>query len=254
MSILLVNDDGYHSLGLEMARKVLSKIDRVVTVVPELDVSGIGHAITLNMPLRIREVATDQYIVNGTPVDCVKIGIREILKDDPPRVVVAGINPGANIGVSVHYSGTVAVAAESTIMQFPAVAISVDCHKEKNAGDGFETAAEFLPRLVANISKNRLPAWTFLSVNVPNVKLEEIRGVRIVPQGGSYFEDYYVRRESPSGTPYFWISGKEEVFDARNEIDHHFLRDGFITVTPLHLDMTAYDYLNEIKEWNWRNG
>ncbi len=248
MNILLVNDDGIRSKGLHLAADALAEFGDVYIVVPDRNRSASGHSITLSWPITYNphESIKSCFECSGTPADCTKLGIREIMKGIEPDLVVVGINPGANTGASVLYSGTVAAASEAAIIGLPAMAISI-AEPEPRFYDG---AVDFIKRVVPMIHKNGLPDWTILNVNVPDLPLSEIKGSKIVPQGLTFYNDYFKQYTDDYGRNFHWMVGDIESRDRRSEIDKTVVEGGYISVTPLRVDRTDYDAMDSIKGWN----
>ncbi len=250
MKILLTNDDGVRAPGLAALRQALRPLGEIVTVAPDKEQSAVGHAITLHRPLRVdRGVEPDgstTYAVSGTPADCVKIALAEILADDPPALVVSGVNLGPNSGVSVFYSGTVSAAFEGALMGRPALAVSLAVFEHPDFGPPAEIGA----RLAAMVLRNGLPPGVFLNVNVPPLPPERLRGIRVVPQARSRFVETYHRRTDPRGREYFWLDGYLEHLDEIPDTDVTSLQEGFVTVTPLRADLTDETAMGTIEAWN----
>lgn len=244
MLILVTNDDGVHAPGIAVLAESLQRLGQVVIVAPDRDRSAIGHALTLHAPLRADELRPDVYAVDGTPTDCVNLGIHGLLAS-PPDLVVAGINRGANLGDDITYSGTVCAAMEATLMGVPALAVSLGgdtfpATEYRHAGD----AALFLARKVL---QEGLPADTFLNVNVPS---GQIRGMCLTRQGRRRYADMVVEKRDPRGRKYYWLGGGECDFDYVDGTDCHAVHEGFISVTPLHLDLTNFQSFESLSLWN----
>ncbi len=250
MKILLTNDDGIYASGLRILRSELMGLGEISLVAPATEQSAIGHAITIYNPLRVEEVRLNGeffgYAVNGTPADCVKIAAIELL-DKPPDLVISGINRGANVGINVLYSGTVSAATEAAIMGFPGIAISVGEYKNPR----YDVAARFARRLAQVVIKEGLPGGTALNVNVPNLPEEKIRGVMFTRQGHSRFVERFERREDPRKQSYYWqtIETASSELDAEDGVDIKALTEGYISITPLHHDMTNRRALELIRSW-----
>lgn len=246
MSILLVNDDGIHAKGIEIARSALASMgEQVIVFAPDKERSACSHSVTLSDPLEVTQLGRDSFMSSGTPVDCVKLALTTILDDPKPSLIVSGINAGSNAGIASRYSGTVAGAAEACMMGYKSIAISVSSHKPTH----FITAAEILVKIATKVLKNGLPDGTFLNINVPDLPYEELRGIKFVPQTATFFDDHYVKYIAPNNREYFWINGDIHVTDERDEHDVGCLSDGYVVITPLKLDMTSYELLDEIKGW-----
>ncbi|MBX7148417.1 5'/3'-nucleotidase SurE [bacterium] len=246
MLILVSNDDGIDSPGLKKLASELKKIKkaRVVVVAPSKEQSATSHSLTLHRPLRIEQHGKDEYAVTGTPTDAVMLGVHKILKKKPD-VVVSGINRGANLGEDVHYSGTVAAAVEGAIMGVPAIAVSLVGIENFNFGP----AATFAKKLTQQVLKKGLPKGTVLNVNVPNLAASKIKGYKITRLGKHSYGDVIVKNVDPRGKPYYWIGGNPFKFEKIKQSDCEAFDDGKISVTPLSVDMTYYDLMDELNSW-----
>lgn len=248
MNILLTNDDGIYSDPMWVLHERLAAVHRVVVVAPDRERSAVSHGITLQLPLRAHQVSLNGgrcgYAVNGTPADCVKLALLELL-DDKPDVVIAGINPGVNLGVNVNYSGTVSAAREAALAGVAAVSVST-------AGRGharYAQAAEVVLRLTELISHHGLPYGTFLNVNIPDVDPDAMAGVVFSRQGVQRFEEYVERRVDPRNGVYYWQGLDRQTFEDNPEIDGTALGRAYISVTPLKCDTTDYDTLQAMRKW-----
>ena len=248
MKILLTNDDGIYADGLWALHDHLSKAHTVTVVAPDRERSAVGHAITLHKPLRTETVSVagrgSGTAVTGTPADCVKLAIVEIL-ESPPDMVVSGINPGANIGVNLNYSGTVSAAKEATFYGIPALAASVD----GRSGRHYDEMSRFMGELVSRVLTQGLPFGTFLNVNLPDLSIRDMEGVRISRQAISTLSETFERRRDPRKRLYFWHG-----LDSQNGFDHPetdigALHDRFISITPVKCDMTDYEMMDAMKGW-----
>lgn len=248
MQVLLTNDDGIFAKGIESLYLALIEEHEVTVVAPETEQSAVGHAITFLDPLRVKKVKRNGsffgYALNGTPADCVKLGIRELLKT-PPDVVVSGINMGANVGENIIYSGTVSAATEAAMMGIPSVAISMNSFEKTD----FTAATRITLKILRSIRQYGLPSKVYLNVNVPNVPSESIRGVRLTRQGTLNFSEYYDKRIDPRNNVYYWLSGSDYVPDSDPETDSHAMANHYISITPLHYDLTHYKTLDVLREW-----
>ncbi|MEI6832151.1 MAG: 5'/3'-nucleotidase SurE [Candidatus Omnitrophota bacterium] len=251
MNILLTNDDGIFSEGIRALYKSLKQIGKVTIVAPDSERSAVGHAITLSDPLRVKKINRSGkffgYATTGTPADCVKLAIRAILKKRPD-IVVSGINLGPNVGYSVLYSGTVSGATEGAILGIPSFAISLSTFTNPN----YSFAAEFANKLAKQILKYKdLPKGTLLNVNIPAVAKNRIKGVRIVKQSGQAIEERFDKREDPRKRIYYWLTGEIIKSDGRDEADIETVRKNYISITPIHCDMTDYDFMDKLKLWKF---
>ncbi|MDH3809935.1 MAG: 5'/3'-nucleotidase SurE [Desulfuromonadales bacterium] len=243
MLILLTNDDGIHSAGLQALADEMQSLGRVVIVAPDRERSAVGHALTLHAPLRAEEILTDRWAVSGTPTDAVSLGIHGLLKEKP-ALVVSGINKGANMGDDLTYSGTVAAAMEATLMGVPAVAISLA--SKEFSYDNFRSAAAVARQMAETVLEHGLPADTFINVNVPD---SAPLGIRLTRQGKRVYGDAVVQNRDPRGRTYYWIGAGELSFQDLEGTDFHAVQNGYVSVTPLHLDLTNYAAMERLRQW-----
>lgn len=252
MKILVTNDDGIYAPGLITLATYLHQSHDVCVVAPQGEQSGVGHGITVHHPLRLRKVTLprgeriEAYSVSGTPADCVKMAF-DALMEQPPDLVVSGINAGVNLGTDVLYSGTVSAAIEAAILGASAIAVSLDGDDRES----YELAARYTEQLGCEFISHGTRSDILLNVNVPSLQETAIRGVRPAQLGLRRYEDVFHRRSDPRGRDYFWLAGDPIDVDIDSaESDAASLRDGYITLTPIHYDLTAYHVLEEMKEWN----
>ncbi|MCL5986970.1 MAG: 5'/3'-nucleotidase SurE [Actinobacteria bacterium] len=246
MRILLTNDDGYQAIGIKVLYEALIKIADVLMIAPERENSAVGHAITVFEPIKVLELKEDDriygYAVNGTPADCVKLGLVAIYKKKPD-LVVSGINAGPNTGTNIIYSGTVSAATEGTIFGIPSIAISIGTRNSLE----LKFATEFTAKLANIIHKQKLPVGTLLNVNVPALPKEQIKGIKITRQGASKFKEIFLKRIDPLGRTYYWLDGETAYTDKEEDADAVALKNGFVSITPITYDLTNYRYRDEIK-------
>lgn len=251
MQILVTNDDGVQADGLFALQAALKTIGEVTIVAPERQQSATGHAITLHKPLRLTPTTlrdgSAAFMSNGTPSDCATLGVLEAM-GERADLVVSGINRGPNLGWDVHYSGTVSAAIEASVIGKPSFAISVASYDEPLLWD---SAAQFAARLAHWLAQHPLPPYTIINVNVPSLPPAEIKGVRVTTQGRRQYVDRIEKRHDPLGKPYYWLGGSlaEEAAGAEPGSDVRAVADGYISLTPIHLDMTAYDLSAHLHEW-----
>jgi 5'-nucleotidase len=249
MYILLTNDDGIFAPGLQALHTRLASRHTVVVVAPDQERSAVGHGITLHHPLRAFPVTLNAhfegYAVSGTPADCIKLGITDLLPRRPD-LVVSGINPGANVGVNVNYSGTVAAAKEAALYGLPAIAVSVEGREVVN----FEDAAVFAAGLAETVFRQGLPRGTFLNVNIPNIPFTDIAGTVVSRQSTSLLADRFEKRTDPRNKTYYWPGGDPQTFDEDPEIDGAALQGKRISITPIKCDMTDYASLERLRGWS----
>ncbi len=248
MNILITNDDGIYAPGLEALYKHLNTRHSVAVIAPDREHSAIGLAITLNQPLRANKVSVNGafqgYAVTGTPADCIKMGVLEIL-DSKPDMVISGINPGANIGVNINYSGTVAAAKEATLYGILAIAVSIHSRDAQY----YDEAAIFIEALAEQLYIKRLPFGTFLNVNIPDRPLREIAGIRISRLDLEFFPEYIDKRVDPRKRTYYWQGCDALPAGKTTDIDGSALCEDFISITPIKCDQTDYGVLEDIKGW-----
>jgi 5'-nucleotidase len=246
MKILCTNDDGYMARGLGVLATAARSLGEVDIVAPDREQSATSHALTLHRPLRARRSADGAHVVDGTPTDCVIMAVNGLL-GYRPDFCLSGVNHGANMGEDVLYSGTVAAAMEATVIGIPSVAISY-------IGDDYESLDAWSPLLEGFLQQilNRggFPNHTLLSVNLPAVPPGEVRGVRVTSLGQRKYADSITRAKDPKGRPYFWIGGDISDWAGGEDADYRAVNEGFISVTPLHLDLTDYEILEEIRRWD----
>ncbi len=248
MNVLLTNDDGIHAQGLWALYSQFGDTHHVSVVAPDRERSAIGHAITLNLPLRAIRVSLNGglsgFAVTGTPADCIKLAMAEILPQRPD-VVVAGINPGANVGANLNYSGTVAAAKEAALGGIIGIAASIEGPK----ADYYDDAARFVAHLCDTVYAKKLPFGTFLNVNIPNRPLKKIAGIRFSRQGVGLLSEYVEKRTDPRHKTYYWQGRDLQSFGDDPEIDGTALGRNYISITPVKCDMTDYDVLEDMKSW-----
>lgn len=248
MRILLTNDDGIWAKGIEALFEALSADHDVTVVAPETEQSAVGHAITFLEPLKVKPVRRNGhffgYALNGTPADCVKLAVRELIKPEP-EVVVSGINLGANVGVNVIYSGTVSAATEGAVLGLPAIAVSIDSFQPRD----FRVATSIVLKLLGLIETSGLPAGVSLNVNVPDLPPDQVQGVRVTRQGNLKFFESYDRRIDPRQNVYYWLTGSAPSPDEDPGCDVHMVSRGYVSITPIRYDLTAYPVLEQIKSW-----
>ncbi|NLZ54333.1 MAG: 5'/3'-nucleotidase SurE [Thermoanaerobacteraceae bacterium] len=250
MNILITNDDGINSAGLITLAQEISKIADVTVVAPDRERSATANAITMHKPLRVEKVDIPGcealgYMVNGTPSDCVKLAL-EALLDCTPDLVLSGINRGSNLGTDVIYSGTVSAAIEAALSDISAIALSVASYENVE----FNYAANFAKNLCQQISNKVFPKDTLLNVNIPYTQPEKIAGIAVTHLGTVRYKNSFERRTDPRGRAYYWLAG--EVIQDTNDkgSDVWAIKNNFISITPILLDLTKYDIIETIKEWN----
>ena len=245
MHILISNDDGYDSPGLKALASLFAASDRVSVVAPDQNRSAASNSLTLDRPLRITRVSENVYAVNGTPTDCVHLGMTGLFEDDLPDMVLSGINHGENLGDDVVYSGTVAAAMEGRYLGFPAVAVSIVSTRPSH----LDTAAELTKRLVRHLKSTALPSETILNVNVPDLPLSEVKGFKSTRLGNRHVAEPAIRDIDPHGKPIYWIGGSGAELDAGPGTDFHAIAHGCVSVTPMHVDLTRHQDIATVGDW-----
>lgn len=247
--VLISNDDGIDAAGIAALAAALDGIGTVAVVAPFAEQSAVGHAITVRDPMRVHPWPFDgpsgpvwARAVTGTPADCIKIAAQKLLPR-PPDLVVSGINHGPNTAVNVLYSGTVSAATEATILGVPSIAVSHDAWQPAD----FETAGHVARQLAERVLAEGLPPGVLLNVNVPDRPLGELAGIRVTRQARARWEEEFEERFDPTDRPYYWLGGRFIDLDEGPDTDLAAIRDGFVSVTPLQLDLTAYDHFAAVE-------
>ncbi len=245
MRILLTNDDGIHAPGLEVLESIARKLsDDIWICAPAEENSGAGHSLTLHLPVRLREHGERRFSVTGTPTDAVNLALRKFFADSPPDLVISGVNAGENLGDDVTYSGTVSAAVEAALAGIPAVALS---QVFRDRGHGFAAAHGWAERVLAPLLDLPMAKRTLINVNFPAFAAEEVKGIRVVRQG---FHDYargaLVQSADPQGRPYYWFGLEEVEHTLDHGTDLEAVADGYVSVTPLHVDLTHYPSIDTL--------
>ena len=244
MRILLSNDDGYSAPGIEALDKALSSIADIVVVAPERDRSGASNSLTLDRPLSLKRAANGYSYVNGTPTDCVHLAVTGLL-EELPDMVISGINLGANMGDDTIYSGTVAAATEGYLLGIPSLAVSLASKR----GRHFDTAARVVRELVERHQSQGFAEPLLLNVNVPDVPYEELRGIRVTRLGRRHKAEGVVKQVTPRDETVYWVGAAGEAADAGEGTDFHAVGLGFVSVTPLQIDLTHDAQIGSVKHW-----
>ncbi len=252
--ILVTNDDGITAPGILTLIKVMETIGDVVVVAPDSPQSGMGHAITLNSVLHLDKVSkkgdkTLQYTCSGTPADCVKIAINEIL-DRRPDLCVSGINHGSNSSINVIYSGTMSAAIEAGIEGIPAIGFSLLDYKWDA---DFEPSKKYIKTIVKNALKHGIAEGVVLNVNIPVLKEKELKGIKVCRQAKANWKEKFDKRQTPQGRDYYWLTGKFVNDDKGNDTDEYALSKGYISVVPVQFDLTAHHYKQHLNTWQFEN-
>ncbi len=247
--ILVTNDDGVHSPGITALYKAMKDLGNAWIVAPDRERSAAGHSLTLHRPLKAEEIREQVFSVNGTPTDCVTVAVNKLLPARP-ALVVSGINKGTNLGDDITYSGTVSAAIEGTIFGIPSIAFSLISDKHYH----YETAAFFAVQIASFVLERSLPYDTLLNVNIPNVKKEEVRGIKFTRQGKRVYDNSIQETFNPWGEKHYWIGGGKLYWEHGEDTDIEAVQSNFISITPIHLDLTNYEALSYLREkWTWNN-
>ena len=244
MRILISNDDGYQAPGIRTLAAALSAHGEVTVVAPDRDRSGASNSLTLDSPIRAVTLPDGFIGVDGTPTDCVHLAITGLLEDEPD-IVISGINAGANMGDDVLYSGTVAAAMEGRFLGLPAIAVSMASHRPQH----YETAARVACELLLRLCRDPLPADTILNVNVPDLPYEGLAGFEATRLGHRHKAEPVIRAQDPRGRAIYWVGPAGAEQDAGPGTDFHAVRQGFVSITPIQVDLTRYDALNKVAGW-----
>ncbi len=251
--ILITNDDGYRAKGLQAVIEAMQPFGHLVIVAPSQPHSGQSHAITVNVPLRMEKIDEQEgyefYVVSGTPVDCVKIANSQLFRDEKPSLLVAGINHGANSSSSVVYSGTMAAAIEGCLYEIPSIGFSLlDFSKDAD----FTATIPYIRMIAQNVLKNGMAPEICLNVNIPKVSIEEIRGVRICRQNKGVWREEFDKRFDPNNREYYWLTGEFYNLEPDAEdTDEWSLHHNYISIVPVHVDMTSYSHIDSLMQWKW---
>lgn len=244
MNILVSNDDGYRAPGIAVLAEALSLEHEVSVVAPERNCSGASNSLTLERGLRASKVAENSYFVDGTPTDTVHLAVTGLL-DKTPDMVVSGINAGANMGDDVLYSGTVAAAMEGRHLGLPAIAVSMDSFTPEH----YDTAAKAVVKLLADLKQASFAANTILNINVPDIPWTEIKGFKATRLGNRHKSEGMIIQKDPRGDPMYWVGPPGEAQDAGEGTDFHAVSQHYVSITPLQIDLTRYNTLNELEDW-----
>jgi len=253
MHFVVTNDDGVQAPGLLALAQEIRKLGKVTVVAPDKNWSASGHVKTLNRPLRVKEVLladnSEALACDGAPSDCVALPLLGLL-DEPVDFVVSGINPNANVGHDVTYSGTVTAAMEGAISNIPSIAISLDAPEFFNGPLNYQPAAQVARLVAQKILENKMPGNVLLNINVPYLSFDDLKGFLITRQGLRVYRDELIRREDPRGRPYYWIGGEAPTGVPEEGTDIGALNGGYVSVSPISLDLTAYNCLDHFRSWD----
>jgi len=247
--LLVTNDDGYLARGVRSLARALEPLGEVFVVAPDREQSATSHSLTLHHPLRVTKVSERVYHVDGSPTDCVLLAVHGGILPRRPDYVFSGINHGGNMGEDVTYSGTVAAAMEGTILGFPSVAISLVGGSELLLEAYEPVVTEIAAEILSEPKDKPFPKDTLLNINLPDLPPERMKGIRIAPLGKRAYEDPVVTSTDPHGKTYCWIGGAEPTWRGAEDSDFRVVQEGYISITPLHLDLTDYRTLKDLRKW-----
>lgn len=250
MRILISNDDGIWAPGIRALVEALSSLGEIFIVAPDRERSATGHGITVHWPLKVDKVdfgisGVKAWAVEGTPADCVKLGIEVLTGDKRPDVVVSGINNGPNLGTDILYSGTVSAAIEAIINEVPGIAVSLASYHPND----FSVTGRIAALMVEKLLENGISEDTILNVNVPALAFEEIKGIKVTRLGQRRYQNAFHERRDPRGRIYYWIGGEPIDLDASQDTDIWAIESGYVSVTPVHFDLTNYKIMQEVDNW-----
>ncbi len=250
--ILITNDDGIDAPGINALLSVMMQLGDVVVVAPDKPQSAMGHAITINSTLFINKISQDtdpiaRYSCSGTPVDCVKLAVNEILKRKPD-LCVSGINHGSNSSINVIYSGTMSAAMEACIEGIPAIGFSL---MDYNWNADFEPTKNFISQIASQVLEQGLPDGVLLNVNFPKLSAAEMKGIKVCRQAKAMWQERFDKRQTPHGKDYYWLTGEFINQDHGQDTDEWALANGYISVVPVQFDLTAHHAIQQLNTWNW---
>ena len=249
--ILITNDDGYNAKGISALVNAVKNIADIIIVAPDRPQSGMGHAITVNEPIRCFELDffgdVKAYSCSGTPVDCVKMGLY-LLGDRSPDLILSGINHGSNISTNVLYSGTMSAAVEGALEGVPSIGFSLTTH---SLNADFTTSIKYVKIITEKLLNNSLKKGVCLNVNIPNVKAELVKGIKVCRQGRAFWDDTFDKRTDPLGNEYYWLTGSFSSKEQGEDADINFLKNNYVTIVPTQFDMTCYSSIEELTKWSF---
>ena len=247
--ILITNDDGYSSKGIKALINAVKNLGKILIVAPDSPQSGMGHAISVNKPIRCYKTnffdSVEAYCCTGTPVDCIKMGLY-LLKDKKPDLILSGINHGSNVSTNILYSGTMSAAVEGALSGIPSVGYSLTDYSE-NAD--FQYSEKIVQIISKKVIKEGLKKGTCLNVNIPNIKENQIKGIKVCRQGRAFWDDTFDHRKDPLGKDYYWLTGSFSSKEQAIDTDINYLENNYVTIVPTQFDMTCHDSVDELKKW-----
>ena len=247
--ILITNDDGYNSKGIKALINAVKNLGKILIVAPDSPQSGMGHAISVNKPIRCYKTnffdSVEAYCCTGTPVDCIKMGLY-LLKEKKPDLILSGINHGSNVSTNILYSGTMSAAVEGALSGIPSVGYSLTDYSEDA---DFQFSEKIVQTIAKKVIKEGLKKGTCLNVNIPNVKENQIKGIKVCRQGRAFWDDTFDHRKDPLGKDYYWLTGSFSSKEQALDTDINYLENNYVTIVPTQFDMTCHDSVDELKNW-----
>ena len=247
--ILITNDDGYNSKGIKALINAVKNLGKILIVAPDSPQSGMGHAISVNKPIRCYKTnffdSVEAYCCTGTPVDCIKMGLY-LLKEKKPDLILSGINHGSNVSTNILYSGTMSAAVEGALSGIPSVGYSLTDYSEDA---DFQYSEKIVQIISKKVIKEGLKKGTCLNVNIPNVKENQIKGIKVCRQGRAFWDDTFDHRKDPLGKDYYWLTGSFSSKEQAIDTDINYLENNYVTIVPTQFDMTCHDSVDELKKW-----
>ena len=247
--ILITNDDGYSSKGIKALINAVKNLGKILIVAPDSPQSGMGHAISVNKPIRCYKTnffdSVEAYCCTGTPVDCIKMGLY-LLKDKKPDLILSGINHGSNVSTNILYSGTMSAAVEGALSGIPSVGYSLTDYSDDA---DFQYSEKIVQIISKKVIKESLKKGTCLNVNIPNIKENQIKGIKVCRQGRAFWDDTFDHRKDPLGKDYYWLTGSFSSKEQALDTDINYLENNYVTIVPTQFDMTCHDSVDELKKW-----
>jgi 5'-nucleotidase len=247
--ILITNDDGFSSKGIKALINAVKNLGKILIVAPDSPQSGMGHAISVNKPIRCYKTnffdSVEAYCCTGTPVDCIKMGLY-LLKDKKPDLILSGINHGSNVSTNILYSGTMSAAVEGALSGIPSVGYSLTDYSDDA---DFQYSEKIVQIISKKVIKEGLKKGTCLNVNIPNIKENQIKGIKVCRQGRAFWDDTFDHRKDPLGKDYYWLTGSFSSKEQALDTDINYLENNYVTIVPTQFDMTCHDSVDELKKW-----
>ena len=247
--ILITNDDGFSSKGIKALINAVKNLGKILIVAPDSPQSGMGHAISVNKPIRCYKTnffdSVEAYCCTGTPVDCIKMGLY-LLKDKKPDLILSGINHGSNVSTNILYYGTMSAAVEGALSGIPSVGYSLTDYSDDA---DFQYSEKIVQIISKKVIKEGLKKGTCLNVNIPNIKENQIKGIKVCRQGRAFWDDTFDHRKDPLGKDYYWLTGSFSSKEQALDTDINYLENNYVTIVPTQFDMTCHDSVDELKKW-----